>query len=109
MAWILCDGRRVAHLEVADTFGTRLRGLMGRDFFEDAILITRASSVHTFRMRFPIDVAYLDVNGFVVDTLHMMPNRLSRPRRRARSVVEASLGSFDKWGIKPGSRLEVKV
>jgi uncharacterized membrane protein (UPF0127 family) len=41
-------------------------------------------------MRFPIAVAYLDARYRVIEVVHMKPNRLGRPRWRARHVLECS-------------------
>ncbi|MBZ9641288.1 DUF192 domain-containing protein, partial [Streptomyces sp. PSKA30] len=47
-------------LEIATSYRTRTKGLLGRDSLDGALLLSPANSVHTFRMRIPIDVAYLD-------------------------------------------------
>ena len=108
MAWLLCDGRAVASLEVADSFAARWRGLLGRDSFEGAMLFPRTSSVHTLGMKFPIDVAYVDRDYFVFSTVTMTPWRVGLPRRKGFAVVEASAGAFERWGLARGSRLEVR-
>ena len=59
MGWLLRDGEVLASLEVADTRAARRRGLLGRDGIDGALLLAPARSVHTFGMRFPIDVAWL--------------------------------------------------
>jgi uncharacterized membrane protein (UPF0127 family) len=108
MPWLLRDGAVLASLEVADGVRTRSRGLMGRDSFEGAILLRPTLQVHTIGMRFPIDVAYLDRNLHVLDIVTAMrPLRLGRPRLRARAVVEAEAGCFERWGISVGDELEV--
>ena len=65
--------------EVAETFAERLRGLIGRDGLApgEGLLITRCNCIHTFFMRFPIDVAFLDRRGAVVKTVrNVRPWRL---------------------------------
>ena len=57
---LLCDGRRVAALAVADTTATRRRGLLGTSAVDGALWITRCPSVHMVGMRYPIDVAVVD-------------------------------------------------
>lgn len=109
MAWLLCEGKAVASLEVADTLETRLRGLLGRTEFEGAFLITPASSVHTLGMKFPIDVAFIDNDMLVLDSITMVPNRLSRPRRHSRMIIEASAGAFSRWDLQRGCRVEVRA
>ena len=106
--WLLRDGEVLCALEVADTRRDRRRGLLGRDGIDGAMLLRPARSVHTFRMRFPIDVAYCDRNLTVVDTCLMARHRLGRPRLRASSVLEAEAGAFERWGLRPGDRLEIK-
>ena len=108
MATLYCDGQLATNIEVADTFTSRWRGLLGRDSVEGALLITKSSSVHTLGMLFPIDVAFVDEKMMVIDTVKMIPYRISRPRRRARTVIEAAAGAFEKWGLRPGSRVEVR-
>ncbi|WP_175408379.1 DUF192 domain-containing protein [Streptomyces sp. TRM64462] len=103
-------GGGVAALEVAASWRSRARGLLGRDGVEGAVLLTPCSSVHTFRMRFAIDVAYLDRELTVLDVVPAMPpGRLGRPRPRARHVLEAEAGAMERWGVRPGVRLSVDV
>ena len=87
-----------------------MRGLLGRDGLAPghAMLLERARSVHTFGMRFPIDVAYLDRDGTVLKTVRMRPHRLGLPVPRARLVVEAEAGAFGRWGIHVGDLIELK-
>lgn len=108
MAWLVRDGEVLATLEIASTFGERTRGLLGRDGFDGALLIERTRSVHTLGMRFPIDVAYLDSTMTVLDVVSMRTWRAGRPRPRARCVLEAEAGAFERWRLRPGDHLEIK-
>lgn len=108
MPWLVHDDKVLATLEVAESMGTRARGLLGRDGIEGAILLQPARSVHTIRMRFAIDVAYLDGDQRVVRIVTMAPNRIGLPVWRARSVVEAEAGSFERWGLRTGDRVEIR-
>lgn len=96
-------------LEIAASYRARTKGLLGRDTVDGAILLSPASSVHTFRMRMPIDVAYLDRELRVIAVLTMRPGRLGMPRLRARHVVEAAAGAMREWGVRKGTRMEVVV
>ncbi|MEV0776278.1 DUF192 domain-containing protein [Streptomyces sp. NPDC050428] len=96
-------------LEVAASYGARRRGLLGRAGLDGALLITPCNSVHTFRMGFTIDVAYLDKELKVVDVHTLKPGRLPLPRLRARHVLEAEAGAMERWGLRPGVRLSVDV
>ncbi|AZP20123.1 DUF192 domain-containing protein [Streptomyces aquilus] len=94
-------------LEIAASYRARTKGLLGRDGIEGAILLSPANSVHTFRMRIPIDVAYLDRHLVVIAVRTMEPGRLGMPRVRARHVVEAEAGAMAGWGLRGGVRVEV--
>jgi len=101
------DGRAVTvPLEIAASYRARTRGLLGRDSVDGALLLTPANSVHTFRMRFPIDVAYLDRRLTVITVRTMRPGRLGLPRPRARHVLEAEAGAMAGWGVRAGVRVE---
>ncbi|MFJ8462683.1 DUF192 domain-containing protein [Streptomyces swartbergensis] len=94
-------------LEIATSYRARTKGLLGRDSVDGAILLSPANSVHTFRMRMPIDVAYLDRDLRVITVRTMRPGRLGMPRLRARHVVEAEAGVMAEWGVRVGGLVEV--
>lgn len=99
------DDRDVAPLEIAVSHRARSRGLLGRDGLEGGLLLPGARQVHTFRMRFAIDVAHVAADGRVLAVTTMPPGRLGAWRLRSRAVLEAEAGAFATWGIAPGSRL----
>ncbi len=107
-AWLICEGTPVA-LEVAESPRRRAKGLLGREAILGALLLTPARSVHTFRMRFAIDVAYLDADLNVLAVETLAPNRLGRRARGTRQVLEAEAGSFERWGLQPGVQLSVPM
>ncbi|AWK11180.1 hypothetical protein SSP531S_18060 [Streptomyces spongiicola] len=94
-------------LLIAASYGARYRGLLGRDGLHGALMLTPCASVHTFRMRFTIDVAYLDKELRVLDVRTMRPGRLGLPRPRSRHVLEAEAGAMARWGVRPGVRLAI--
>ncbi|WP_327317566.1 DUF192 domain-containing protein [Streptomyces sp. NBC_01235] len=95
-------------LEVATSYRARTKGLLGRDSVDGALLLSPASGIHTFRMRIPIDVAYLTRDLTVLAVRTMRPGRLGRPRLRARHVLEAEAGVMAGWGVKAGARVSVE-
>lgn len=97
---------------VADTFWTRLKGLIGaRELPDgDGLLITPCNSVHCMFMSIPIDVVYVDANDRVVDIdRDMKPWSVGRPRRRARYVIELPAGTATRLGVQPGDELAVEM
>lgn len=105
----LCrEGEVLATVEVADTRAARRRGLLGRDGVDGGLVLTPARAVHTLGMRFDLDVAYLGRDGTVLDVRRMRRHRLGAPRLRARSVLEAEAGAFDRWALRPGDVVEIR-
>jgi len=107
-AWVLRDGDVLAAAEVADTLLARTRGLLGRRGYEGALFLPHTRAVHSVGMRFAIDVAFLDGQMKVVDTVRLPPWRLTLPRWRAKWVLEAEAGAFERWGLRRGDRLELR-
>ncbi|MGH9017507.1 MAG: DUF192 domain-containing protein [Acidimicrobiales bacterium] len=106
--WLLRDGEVLAAAEMADSLVARNKGLIGRSGYDGAFLIPRTSgALHAFGMRFPLDVAFLDRDMSVVDIAHLAPWRITRPRRRCRTVLEAEAGAFERWRLCRGDRLEL--
>ena len=97
-----------ARIERAETFWSRLVGLLGRARLDDdaGLLIVPCNSVHTFFMRFPIDVAFLDRNGLVIRAIaDLKPWRATRIHARAHSTLELNSGALARAGVREGDRL----
>lgn len=108
MGWLVRDGEVLASLEVADSATRRAVGLLGRDGTDGALLLRGTRSVHTFGMRFDIDVAFLDRDDRVLKTMTVRRHRVTMPVWPARSVLEASAGSFREWRLACGDQLEIR-
>jgi uncharacterized membrane protein (UPF0127 family) len=106
--WLLRDGQVLAAADLADSVGERMRGLLGKSTYDAAMLLPRTRSIHSFGVRFRLDVAFLDKEMSVLDIVSVPQWRLTRPRRRARQVLEAKAGSFERWGLRVGDRLEFR-
>jgi uncharacterized membrane protein (UPF0127 family) len=108
VAWLLREGEVLASMEVASSPYARGRGLIGRDHLEGALLLRRALSIHTVGVHFDLDVAFCDADLVVLEVVRMRRWRLGRPRMKARAVIEAEAGAFERWRLRAGDRLEVK-
>jgi uncharacterized membrane protein (UPF0127 family) len=108
MAWLVRGEDVLAAAEVAVTRRQRRRGLVGRDELEGVLVLRPCRQIHTLRMRFPIDVAFCDRDGFVLHVASLAPWRLSRPVPRACFAVEARAGAFDRWKLVVGDIVEVR-
>ena len=107
MAWLVRDGEVLAAAEVASTRRARRRGLLGRDGVDGAVVLRPCRQVHTFGMRFPVDVVWCDARGRVLRTATLGRSRVSRPVIHACFVVEAEAGAVDRWALQPGDVIEV--
>jgi uncharacterized membrane protein (UPF0127 family) len=86
-------------LHVARTYRERRRGLAKMTPLPDdhALRILRTNSIHTFGMRFPLDLVWLGRGGHVVRVDHdVRPGRM-KACVRARSVVETCAGQGDRF------------
>ena len=108
MAWLIRDDEVLAAVEVAECWRDRTRGLLGRDSLDGALLLRPAHQVHSFGMRFPIDVAFCTRDLVVMRTVTLRPGRLTRPSVRGCCVIEAESGAFDRWRLQVGDQLEVR-
>jgi uncharacterized protein len=88
---------------------TRMRGLLGRGSLPpgEGMLFNRTSSVHTFFMRFPIDVVFLAESGEVVSVREAVPAWRAVSQRGARWTLELAAGEAERVRISVGDRLRV--
>lgn len=89
----------------------RAVGLLGRNHLDpgEALWITPCNGVHTWFMRFPIDVLALDANGVVVDVVSDMgPWRMRLPKPGSASVLELRAGTLANAGMRVGNRIKIE-
>src|SRR5829696_8977527 len=108
MAWLMSETRVLASVDLATSFGERLKGLLGRDHIDGAFAIPNCRWVHTIGMRFPIDVAYISDDGEVIKIATMHRHRLGMPVPKAKIVIEARAGSFERWNLRVGDPVEIR-
>ncbi len=97
---------------LAKTSWQRTVGLIGRSALGEyeGMLFERCSSIHTFFMRIPIDVVFLDGEKRVMRTVAgVRPWRPFVGCAGAVSTVELAAGAIDRLGIEPGERFDFCV
>ena len=97
-----------AKAELADGFGSRFMGLMGRRGWasSDGMVIEPCSSIHCFFMRMPIDVAFVDRDWRVLQTVEALkPWRVGPIVRKTKRVVELPVGALGRSECGPGDQL----
>ncbi|SFE96642.1 DUF192 domain-containing protein [Alteribacillus iranensis] len=110
MQLVIRETREVVASEVKEayTFAKRLKGLMftGRLPEWTAIHLAPCTSVHTFFMKYAIDVVHMDDQSMVtgVET-GLKPGKLGKKFRGTHSIVELPAGTAAKTTLVPGQIL----
>ena len=97
-------------IEMADTFFTRLKGLMFRKGLpaKKALLLTPCPQIHTCFMRFAIDAVFCNKEGEVLYVAEQMkPWRFGKFVCGARWTLEFTGGSL-AGRVKAGDKLKVE-
>jgi len=97
---------------VADTRATRAIGLLTRSGLDpgEGLWIVPSRGVHTFWMRFAIDIVALDERGVVVDQVaDLKPWRIRLPRQGTAGVLELPTGALAASGTALGHRIEFET
>lgn len=96
-------------VETAFDSASRRRGLLGRDALAngEALIIAPCQAVHTWRMRFAIDVVCAARDGRVVKIRHAVPARRVTGAWRAFAVIELPAGVAAAHDLGTGDRLAI--
>lgn len=97
-------------LAVAETRAQRMIGLLGKGGLaaDEALWIRPCNGIHTFGMKFPIDVVFLTEDQVVLEVKREVPpNRLTRVYFNAASVLELPAGKLDATETAVGDRVEI--
>ena len=105
-AILYSDGKALARIRVADRFFHRLKGLMGERDIKEGLLLHPCSQVHTYFMREPIDVVYLDKLGRVLSVEEAMePGRMGFYIHGCASVLELPAHRWKQLGCSEQVRI----
>ena len=107
------DGQTIVeHVEAARTLSSRMKGLLGRERLAEGngLLLAPCGSIHTFFMRFALDLIFLDEGLKVVRFCRcVQPYRVASGGPRALSVVEIQSGWLGADAIQAGDTLELRA
>ncbi len=103
-------GREIARLEVARTPFQRMRGLLGRSGLPPGrgMLIEPCGSIHTFFMKFALDVIFLDSDCEVRRVVRDLGAWRLASSPGARQVVELAAGALEGTDLAPGDALKIE-
>ena len=94
----------------ASSFGNRLTGLIGKRFSPalDGMVFDRCNAIHTFFMRYPIDVIFADEKYRVLKTVPAFPPwRPFLACKNAFYVIELPAGTLESTATAVGDQLDL--
>jgi uncharacterized protein len=87
-----------------------MKGLLGRRSlpWDEGLWLEPAGSVHTWFMRFPIDVVFVDRELRIVRIVESLPPWRMAAKRGARSALELPAGAAERCGLAEGDVLRLE-
>lgn len=105
-------GTTLGYADMADSFLSRFRGLMLKKNLERGLILKlpggrsrRASGIHMFFMRIPLDIIFLDSQKRVVDAVSIDPWKTYTPQAPASYVIEMGRGVIGASKTQIGDEL----
>ena len=102
--------RKLSNIKIADSYKSKIVGVIG---WEDwggcaGLLIKDANSIHTFFVRFAIDVVFLDKGFKIVKIVeNLKPFRFSPIVWSAKHTLELPSGTLRKKSLHPGDKIDL--
>ncbi len=98
----------IENVDKTSNFLERMRGLLGTSGLDPdhGLLISPCSSIHTFAMRYPIDVLFLDRQLTIVRAIASLKPWRMAASSRASLVLELAEHSIENLGLTTGQQLE---
>lgn len=98
--------------KVASAHGlfSRIKGLLGRKGLDEqeGLFIKPCTQIHTWFMRFPIDVLFIDKNDVVIHLINdMRPFRISGLYFASKGVLELASGVINRTKTEVGDSITI--
>jgi len=92
----------------ADTTSTRIRGLLGRAPLQanEGLMIVPCNAIHTFGMKYKLDVVFLDFADRVVKMVYHLDKWRIALSGQAKWVLELRAGEAERLNLKIGEELK---
>ncbi len=107
MTEVYRDGEKICSAKEAKSFLNRARGLMfwgtltkGEGLLIEFSSVLKSRSIHSFFMRFTIDLIFIDAEMTVVDLKTISPWKMYTPNRDCKWVLEVNAGTIEQNEIK---------
>lgn len=106
--WLVRDNTVLASISCAQSRRARRIGLRGTDRVSTPLLLQPCKWVHSFGMRVPLSVLYINHDGEVVKIQELKRNRLPLPVVKACCVLEADTDAPRRWNLQVGDTIEIR-
>ena len=107
---LLFENERCLTIKIADTFCTRLRGLLGTKRLNEneGLLIKPCNSVHMVGMRYAIDIVYLDKKNKILKVVENLKPWIGVSLcLKAENTLEMAAFSTQKYNMQVGKKLNL--
>jgi uncharacterized membrane protein (UPF0127 family) len=95
----------------ANTVLKRMVGLLNRGKLDkgEGLLLDRCHGIHTFGMRFPIDVLFLDKDFCVIRAVKALPPYRTCVVKKSVYVLEVPVGALDTSRTGAGDQIQIRT
>ena len=105
--WFMDISGDAEPIEMATSASSRLRGLLFRDPDDITRLLVPCRDIHTFGMRYPLDIAFISKDGCVLEVHRNVEGR-RRIKRKEASMVAERFSRQGDW-LKTGDVIRLGV
>lgn len=102
----------ISDVKIANTFLTRLIGLMFRKNIEIPLLFevpkskyNSRSTIHTCFMRFEIVIIFIDWDNKINEIIRLKPWQYYTPKKPSKYIIEIKKSEFYKYSLKKGDKI----
>lgn len=100
---------QILEISVADTFFSRLRGLLGTTSLpaHKGLLLRDCNSIHMLGMLYALDIVYLDKRGFIIKIIENLKPWQMSFCWLAQDTLEVKSGTVSRLGWRIGDQLKL--
>ncbi|MEZ4357798.1 MAG: DUF192 domain-containing protein [Eubacteriales bacterium] len=97
-------------VNIAQSVFSRFKGLIGKKGLlpGEGLIIKPCKQVHTFYMRFPLDILFVDKKMQILHIETLEPGKVGKFVSKAHFVLEVPVGTANDFGIFTGDYLKIE-
>lgn len=103
---MIIDDIEIIDVDFAKSMFSRMKGLMGKKEIKKGLYFQPCNNIHTFFMKVPIDVLYLDKEGKIIYMDNpIVPWKIGKIVPKGSAIIELPEGTINKYNIKIGQKV----